>query len=446
MNKVSASRPKLKIALAGTGVVGSALIQLIQTQSLPIEITRCLIRRKRPEHPIAIPSCDTLNDLIQDPEVQAIVEATNDTGFALALVREATLAGKPVITANKQLIATHLHLIKKWQSETGTPVLYESTCGAGIPMIRLLEDYYRDNSIHEIRGILNGSTNYILTRMHRSGCNFREALLEAQQAGYAEKDPKLDIEGTDAAAKLCILLEHAFGCTLQPHQLLSEGIQRITEKDQQEAASRGYCIKLIAKAGLNNPDSISAWILPAFIPEQDSLHDIQFENNALEITDRWNNRQLIKGRGAGGTPTAAGLIHDLLALRNGYRYPYQKAASHAVSLDLNQSLKVYFRFEGFFEDYARNFEQIEQFSQSELGGWITGWVNLKSLRENVWWREASCCLIAFLEPAAAQIAEHQVHRRALELACAPVFKELLPLNIGTTQPIINSPCDTLLRQ
>lgn len=421
MNNNPSLNPKLKIGLAGTGVVGKALIQLLNNSQLPLKIQRCLVRRDAVAQSIPVSTCNHIQELIHDPEIDVIVEATNDTGFALALVHEATQAGKPVITANKQLIANHLLLIKKWQYETGTPVLYESSCGAGIPMIRLLEDYFQASSIREIRGIINGSTNYILTRMERSGVAFKEALLEAQQAGYAEKDSSLDIEGTDAASKLCILLEHAFGSTVLPRDILCDGIQRITQPDHQEAASRGCRIKLIARAVRTNDGHVTAWVLPAFIPEADNLYHTEFENNALEITDCWNNHQVVSGKGAGGNSTAAGLIQDLLALKNGYRYPYRKSTQQTAAIDLNESIKVYFRYEGFFEKYAQWFEQIEQFNQSEHEGAITGIVRLKNLKNNSWWRNENCSLIAFLQPVTTTASEHQLHRRALELACAPVF-------------------------
>src|SRR5690606_23107395 len=187
--------------------------------------------------------------LLSDSSINVIVELIDDADAAFEITKKALKAGKAVVSANKKMIAEHLPELLLLQQEYNTPLLYEAACCASIPVIRNLEEYYDNDLLQGISGIVNGSTNYILTKVFREQLGFEEALLQAQYEGFAESDPSLDIEGTDAVNKLTILLAHAYGITTSPQQLLHTGIQNLHGQDAVFAQEKGYEIKLVAYAG-----------------------------------------------------------------------------------------------------------------------------------------------------------------------------------------------------
>jgi len=224
---------ELTIGLFGFGVVGEGLYKVLhQTPSLKARIKKICIKHtdKKRNAPAEL-FTDDGDLLLNDPEINVIVEVINETDAAFHIVKTALRNGKAVVSASKKMIAEHLQELLQLQAETEQPLLYEAAACASIPVIRNLEEYYDNDLLHSIKAIVNGSTNFILTRIFEDHLDFQQALLLAQQAGFAESDPKLDVEGYDAVNKWTFLLTHAYGIIEEPSNILFNGIQNIQLQD-----------------------------------------------------------------------------------------------------------------------------------------------------------------------------------------------------------------------
>src|ERR1700760_3178012 len=241
---------QLTIGLFGFGVVGEGLYKVLQqTPSLKASIKRVCIKHpdKKRDAPATLFTTDR-EAILNDPEINVIVEVINESGPAFEIVSRALKSGKSVVSASKKMLAEHLTELLELQKQTNASLLYESAACASIPVIRKLEEYYDNDLLHSIKAIVNGSTNFILTKMFEEKLDFQEALLLAQQLGFAESDPSLDVEGFDAANNWTFLLTHAYGIIPKPNEILFTGIQNIQLGDAKIAKEKNYDIKLVAQA------------------------------------------------------------------------------------------------------------------------------------------------------------------------------------------------------
>src|ERR1700733_15176476 len=272
---------QLTIGLFGFGVVGEGLYRVLQqTPSLKATIKKVCIRdvtRKR-SAPASLFTTDR-DLLLNDPSINVIVEVINETEPAFQIVSTALLNGKDVVSASKKMIAEHLPELLELQSKTGRSFLYEAAACASIPVIRNLEEYYDNDLLHSIKAIVNGSTNFILTKMFEEKLGFQEALLLAQQLGFAESDPSLDVEGFDAANKWTFLLTHAYGIVVATEDLVFNGIQHVHAGDAEVAREKHYDIKLVAQAKKLANGKVAAFVLPQFIRQDDHLAFVKNEFN-----------------------------------------------------------------------------------------------------------------------------------------------------------------------
>ena len=264
---------QLNIGLFGFGVVGEGLYKVLQqTPSLSATIKKVCIKdpSKKRNAPDALFTTDK-DDLLNDESINVIVEVINESEPAFEIVTRALRNGKAVVSASKKMIAEHLPELLALQQETGQSMLYEAAACASIPVIRNLEEYYDNDLLHGIKAIVNGSTNFILTKMFEDKLDFQSALLLAQQLGFAESDPKLDVEGFDAVNKWAFLLTHAYGIIEHPDNLLFTGIQNIHAMDAKVAAEKGQQIKLVAQAQKLSNGKVASFVIPQFIPQDDHL-------------------------------------------------------------------------------------------------------------------------------------------------------------------------------
>src|SRR5437868_7665373 len=241
---------QLTIGLFGFGVVGEGLYKLLQqTPSLKATIKKVCIKdpTKKRNAPAELFTTEK-NILLDDPDINVIVEVIDDANAAFEIVSVALKNKKDVVSASKKMIAEHLPALLKLQEETGQSFLYESAACASIPVIRNLEEYYDNDLLHSIKAIVNGSTNFILTKMFEDKLTFKDALLLAQQLGFAESNPKLDVEGYDAANKWTFLLTHAYGILETPGNIVFTGIQNVQGSDAAVAKEKSFDIKLVAQA------------------------------------------------------------------------------------------------------------------------------------------------------------------------------------------------------
>lgn len=341
-------------------------------------------------------------ELLQDESINVIVELINDAEAALDIVSMALHSQKAVVSANKKLIAEHFETLLSLQQQFNTPFLYEAAACASIPVIRNLEEYYDNDLLQSISGIVNGSTNFILTKVFEDKLDFETALLQAQVEGFAETDPTLDVEGIDAQNKLTILLAHAYGIVTNPKNILCSGIQSLKEQDATYAKEKGYQIKLVAQAHKQKDGKVAAFVLPQFINAESQLYNVKNEYNGVVIESNLADKQFFYGKGAGSFPTASAVLSDLSALRYDYRYEYKKLLYQQPSEFTNDFyLKVYVSFDKLFHVPQEAFEEIIEWSSTEKRCHVVGIIHSSRLRNNTWWKKQNASLIvlpdAFVE-------------------------------------------------
>ncbi len=313
------------VGLVGFGNIGTGVVRALATNRElmdtrvphPIRIVRIADRNTQtPRNAPFDPAILTANadDLLIDPGIQAIIELTGTMDFARDLVARALAAGKHVVTANKALMAVHGAELLRIAVEHGTCLLFEAAVGGGIPIIRTLHQGLAGNDITAIRGIINGTANYILSCMDDDGRDFQTALQQAQALGYAEPDPTLDIEGVDTAHKLVILASLAFGQRIRLEDVWVEGIRRIHPLDIAYCRELGYVIKLLGIARRLPEGSIEVRVHPTLLPEPRELASVNGVLNAIRVDGNLTGPIVLSGRGAGPEPTASAILSDLRAL------------------------------------------------------------------------------------------------------------------------------------
>lgn len=409
----------LTIGLFGFGVVGEGLYKVLQqTPSLKAQIKRVCIKHphKKRNAPDELFTTEK-DDLLFDKEINVIVEVIDDADAAFHIVSTALHNGKAVVSASKKMIAEHLPEILELQKQTGLPFLCEAAACASIPVIRNLEEYYDNDLLHGIRAIVNGSTNFILTKIFEDKLPYGEALLLAQQLGFAESNPKLDVEGYDALNKWTFLLTHAYGIVTPPENILFTGIQNIQLTDANVAKEKGYDIKLVAQAQKLKSGKVAAFVLPQFVTKDDHLSFVRNEYNGVVIESGFSDKQFFYGKGAGSFPTASAVLSDISALRYDYRYEYKKLYHHTPGeLTTDFYIKVYISFDQLSAVPKHEFEWIEEWHGGQERSYFIGVVHFEKLVQNQWWKQQGISLIATPQPIIENIEIRNLKKRSLELA------------------------------
>jgi homoserine dehydrogenase len=335
------ARP-LGVGLLGLGTVGTGVARVLVAKSdalearigRPVQVRGVLVRDASRPRAVSLdaPLVTDPNAVIDDPEVDVVIEVMGGEEPARSLILQAIERGKHVVTANKEVMAKHGPTILAAAAERGVSVAYEASVGGGIPLIGPFQLDLAANDITSVVGIVNGTTNYILTRMTESGASFTDALREAQELGYAEPDPTNDVEAWDAAYKLAILASLAFGAPIGPGQVWREGITQVSQRDIQYAGELGYRIKLLAIGRLVD-GQVEARVHPALVHQGSMLASVDGSFNAVQIEGDLIGRALFYGRGAGSEPTSSAVIADLIAVGSSVgRVSAQAAARPTVAL------------------------------------------------------------------------------------------------------------------
>ncbi|MBL0269801.1 MAG: homoserine dehydrogenase [Chitinophagaceae bacterium] len=410
---------QLTIGLFGFGVVGEGLYKVLQqTPSLKAEIKKVCIKNpgKKRNAPESLFTTDK-EELLGDPSINVIVEVIDDADAAFEIVSTALRNGKQVVSASKKMIAEHLPALLELQTTTGQSLLYEAAACASIPVIRNLEEYYDNDLLHSIKAIVNGSTNFILTKIFEEGLDFKQALLLAQQAGFAESNPKLDVEGYDAVNKWTFLLTHAYGITSGPDEILFNGIQNIHATDATVASGKKQEIKLVAQAQKLQNGKVAAFVLPQFIKQEDHLAFVKNEYNGVVIESGFSDKQFFYGKGAGSFPTASAVLSDISALRYGYKYEYKKLYHHQPhQLSQDIYLRVYISFDDIALVPKEEFEWIEEWHANEDRKYLVGVIAFSKLKNSNWWKENNNSLILTPDPVIEETETRKLKKRSLELA------------------------------
>lgn len=387
---------KLVIGLFGFGVVGEGLYKVLQqTPSLNGQIKKVCIKHpdKKRDAPQSLFTVSK-EELLEDAEINIIVEVIDDADAAFDIVKTALLNGKAVVSASKKMIAEHLPEILALQQQTGLPFLYESAACASIPVIRNLEEYYDNDLLHSIKAIVNGSTNFILTKIFEDKLEFNTALKLAQDLGFAESNPKLDIEGFDAVNKWTFLLTHAYGIVAPTDEILFNGIQNIQLGDAQVAKEKGHEIKLIAQAKKLTDGKVAAFVLPQFIELADPLAFVKNEYNGVVIESGFADKQFFYGKGAGSFPTASAVLSDISALRYDYKYEYKKRYHHEPSvLAQDFYLRVFISVDDWSQLPKQELEWIDEWHSGPQRSYLTGVIHYSKLKGSNWWKESGISLV-----------------------------------------------------
>lgn len=391
---------KLVIGLFGFGVVGEGIYQVLNDHpSLNATIKKICIKdlAKLRHAPMSL-FTNSPNVLLDDPEINLIVELIDDAEAAYTIVSTAMRRGKAVVSANKKMIADNLPDLLNLQEKYKVPFLYEAAVCGSIPIVRNLEEYYDNDLLKSVCGIVNGSTNYILTKMMEEGLSYEVALSQAQQAGFAESNPDLDVSGKDAVNKLTILLLHAYGKCVRPGELLSKGILQVHDSDAQYAAEKGYKIKLIAQARKLSTNKIAAFVLPQFISSYSSFYTISNEYNGVQIESKLADKQFISGKGAGRFPTSSAVLSDIAALRYNYKYEYRKRKSGTkFKLSEDFYFRIYLSFENWEDINKWDFEWIEEFHSTENRQYLIGVIHYSKLAGAHWFHSGKASVILMPE-------------------------------------------------
>ncbi|HEX2023422.1 MAG TPA: homoserine dehydrogenase [Acidimicrobiales bacterium] len=322
------------VGVLGCGTVGSALCQLVEEHGdtiaarsgVRLRIVRVAVHNIARDRPVTFADGVLTHDadgLVADPEVEVVVELMGGMEPARRLIHTALEAGKPVVTANKEVLANAGAELLDAAAKSGVDLLYEAAVAGAIPLIRPLRESLAGDRLVRVMGIVNGTTNFILTRMTEAGQSFSEALAEAQQLGFAERDPSADVEGWDAAAKAAIMASVAFGAHVVAGDVYREGISGITAEDIAMAARLGYVVKLLAVVeavgdttfdadGVPVPREIAVRVHPAMIPAEHPLASVRESYNAVFVEGAAAGELMFYGRGAGGRPTASAVLGDLV--------------------------------------------------------------------------------------------------------------------------------------
>lgn len=310
----------VNVAILGFGVVGSGVAEVLtrnggsitEKTAEELNLKYILDVRDFPDSPYADRFVKDFSVIEHDPEVDVVVETIGGARAALDFTQRAIKAGKSVVSSNKELVAEHGYELLKLAQENGVSYRFEASVGGGIPILHPLSQCLTANQISEVRGILNGTTNYILTHMIGVGISFEEALKEAQERGYAEHDPTDDVQGIDACRKICILADIAFGHHVNPGYVPTEGITKITLADVAYASAAGMRIKLLGRA-IRQPDGrVMAYVAPHLVSESNPLAGVDDVFNAITVRGNAIGDVMFYGRGAGKLPTASAVVADVI--------------------------------------------------------------------------------------------------------------------------------------
>ncbi len=337
---------KLRVGLFGFGVVGQGLYDVLhKTKGINAEVVKICVKHK--DKPRPIPASNFTfdkNDILEDDSLDAVIELIDNANEAFAIVSTALKKGKAVVSANKKMIAEHLEELYQLQQKHNAPFLYEASACGSIPIIRNLEEYYDNDLLDSLEGICNGTTNYILTKTSEEGLTYDAALKKAQELGFAESNPTLDVKAFDPKFKLIILLNHTFGLFVKPEEVFNFGIQNLSPADSTYAKEKRFKIKLIAHTYRTN-NKVVAYVIPKFIRPHDLFYDVRNEFNAVQLGAAFSDKQFFLGKGAGSHPTGSAVLSDIAALSYNYRYEYKKVKQNGnVPFSNDHDITLYIRY------------------------------------------------------------------------------------------------------
>ncbi|MBO7264587.1 MAG: homoserine dehydrogenase [Alistipes sp.] len=387
----------LNIGLFGFGNVGRGLYDVLQRiNSNNVTIKRICVRDMQKERGIKAEFTNNADDIFNDKDINLIVEVIDDAEAAYDIVKRALKSRIPVVSGNKKMLGHHIVELIDLQEQYNTALLYDASACGSIPVIRNLEEYYDNDLLCSVKGILNGSSNFILSKIFNENMSYGAALKLAQDLGFAESNPTLDIDGWDSLYKLIIITMHAFGVYVAPENILTYGISTMNDSDIRFALEKDRRIKLVAHVEKIDNRLIMC-VLPQLISRNKYIYSVEDEFNGVVIKGLFYDKQFMFGRGAGGHPTGSAVLSDITACAYNYRYEYKKRNDSVLpKYTTEHTFRIYFRYKTAEQRNLLNFTKIREQYTSDEYNYIVGDVtltNLKAHQEEL--RVADCFIAAY---------------------------------------------------
>lgn len=375
---------QINIGLFGFGTVGKGLYDVLKKiQPENVNIVKVCVRNVA-KHSAEAPELEftsNADDIFTDSRINFIVELIDDAEAAYGIVKRALQAKIPVVSGNKKMLARHIQEMIQLQRDNDTALLYDASACGSIPVIRNLEEYYDNDLLISVKGILNGSSNFILSKIFNEGMNYAEALKLAQDLGFAESDPTLDIGGWDSLFKLIIITIHAFGVYVEPEQIFTFGIGNMNEHDIQFAHEKRRRVKLVGWAEKVDEDKLVLSVMPHLLSKQKYIYSVEDEFNGVVIKGLFYYKQFMFGQGAGGFPTGSAVLSDITAQLYDYRYQYKKLQSpHQLHFTNDYKVRIYYRYDSPAALNLLEFSTIHESYYSDTYKYVVGDIELSQLQ------------------------------------------------------------------
>ena len=375
---------QINIGLFGFGTVGKGLYDVLKKiQPENVSIVKVCVRNvaKHSSEALELEFTSNANDIFTDSRINFIVELIDDAEAAYGIVKRALQAKIPVVSGNKKMLARHIQEMIQLQRDNDTALLYDASACGSIPVIRNLEEYYDNDLLISVKGILNGSSNFILSKIFNEGMNYAEALKLAQDLGFAESDPTLDIGGWDSLFKLIIITIHAFGVYVEPEQIFTFGIGNMNEHDIQFAHEKRRRVKLVGWAEKVDEDKLVLSVMPHLLSKQKYIYSVEDEFNGVVIKGLFYYKQFMFGQGAGGFPTGSAVLSDITAQLYDYRYQYKKLQSpHQLHFTNDYKVRIYYRYDSPATLNLLEFSTIHESYYSDTYKYVVGDIELSQLQ------------------------------------------------------------------
>ncbi len=374
---------KLNIGLFGFGTVGSGLYDVLKRiGSKNVEIKRICVRDMSKKRAVDAEFTDNADDIFNDPDINFIVELIDDADAAYAIVKRALQMELPVVSGNKKMLAHHIEELIELQARYNVALLYDASACGSIPVIRNLEEYYDNDLLTSVKGILNGSSNFILSKIFNEKMSYADALKLAQDLGFAESNPTLDIDGWDSLFKLIIITIHAFGLYVAPEKIFTYGISNMNDNDIRFANEKERRFKLVAHVEKVKGNKLIMSVMPQLISRNKYIYSVEDEFNGVVIKGLFYDKQFMFGRGAGGYPTGSAVLSDITACLYDYKYEYKKRNdSQLPEYTTDHTFRVYYRYEDYADLDLLKFESVSENYISDDYKYVVGCVSLAELHK-----------------------------------------------------------------
>lgn len=371
----------LNIGLFGFGSVGQGLYTLLERIKSPnVSIARICVRDLTKPRSVQADFTDNPDDIFNDDSINFIVELIDDAEASFAIVKRALTTGRPVVSSNGKMLARHIVELIDLQKQTGTALLYDASACGSIPVIRNLEEYYDNDLLISVKGILNGASNYVLSKIFNENMPYAQALQQATQLGYMEADQSLDLDGYDSLYKLIVITIHAFGTYVAPEDVFCYGISTMNDCDIRFANEKDRRVKLVAHVEKVDGKRLVMSVMPQLLSRNKYIYGVEDEFNGVVIKGLFYDKQFMFGRGAGSYPTGSAVLSDITACLYNYRYEYKKRNDSQMPQFTNNTIfRIYYRYSTPEDRAIIHFEDVFESYTSADYNYVVGNVSLHTL-------------------------------------------------------------------